>query len=137
MILSDHFISLNIKLTAIFRIISSKYNISFSQYCIIMKVKTYGVSMSELATSLGLDKSTLTRNINILINRNLVNKYRDTQDLRVYKVILSDEGEQIKEKLYYELDNFTSELLSSFTNEIEDEIYLFDKLIQKLDSYEI
>ena len=93
--------------------------------------------MSELATSLGLDKSTLTRNINILINRNLVNKYRDTQDLRVYKVILSDEGEQIKEKLYYELDNFTSKLLSSFNNEIENEIYLFEKLIQKLDSYEI
>ena len=93
--------------------------------------------MSELATSLGLDKSTLTRNINILINRNLVEKYRDTQDLRVYKVILSDEGEQIKEKLYSELDNFTSKLLSSFSNEIEDEIYLFDKLIQKLDSYEI
>ena len=137
MILSDHFISLNIKLTAIFRIISSKYNISFSQYCIIMKIKTYGVSMSELATSLGLDKSTLTRNINILINRNLVDKYRDAQDLRVYKVILSDEGEQIKEKLYSELDNFTSKLLSSFSNEIEDEIYLFDKLIQKLDSYEI
>ena len=137
MILSDHFISLNIKLTAIFRIISSKYNISFSQYCIIMKIKTYGVSMSELAASLGLDKSTLTRNINILINRNLVEKYRDTQDLRVYKVILSDEGEQIKEKLYSELDNFTSKLLSSFSNEIEDEIYLFDKLIQKLDSYEI
>ena len=58
--------------------------------------------MSELANSLGLDKSTLTRNINILINRNLVEKYRDAQDLRVYKVILADEGEQIKEKLYYE-----------------------------------
>ena len=137
MILSDHFISLNIKLTGIFRIISSKYNISFSQFCIIMRIKTYGVSMSELATSLGLDKSTLTRNINRLINRNLVAKYRDAQDLRVYKVILSDEGEQIKGKLYSELDNFTSKLISSFNNEIEDEIYLFDKLIQKLDSYEI
>ena len=137
MILSDHFISLNIKLTALFRIISSKYNISFSQYCMIMKIKTYGVSMSELANSLGLDKSTLTRNMNILITRNLVEKYRDTDDLRVYKVILSKSGGKLKETLYSELDNFTSELLYSFSNEIEDEIHLLDKLIQKLDSHEI
>ena len=137
MILSDHFISFNIKLTAIFRRISSQYNLSFSQYCIIMKIDSSGIPISELAKNLGLDKSTLTRNINVLLKRSLVEKYQDQYDLRVYKVVLSDEGEQIKNSLYAELDKFTSELLTYLDDNIQDEIYLLDKLIQKLDSYEI
>ena len=137
MILSDHFISFNIKLTSVFRIIANKYNLSFSQYCIIMAIDFSGISMSNLAKILGLDKSTLTRNINVLLTRNLVSKYQDQHDLRVYKVILSDEGEQIKNYLYAKLDEFSSGLLASLDNNIQDEIYLLDKLIQKLDSYEI
>ena len=137
MILSDHFISLNIKLTAIFRIISSKYNLSFSQYCIIMKINSSGIPMSELARNLGLDKSTLTRNINILINRNIVEKFRDSKDLRVYKVILSDVGEKLKINLYSDLDCFTLELLNSLEDEIQNQINIIDKLVQKLDVQEI
>ena len=137
MILSDHFISLNIKLTSVFRILANQYNLSYSQYCILMKINSSGTPMSELANSLGLDKSTLTRNINVLLARNLVDKYQDQHDLRVYKVILSDEGDQIKNNLYARLDEFSSGLLASLEDNIQDEIYLLDKLIQKLDSYEI
>ena len=137
MILSDHFISLNIKLTSVFRTLASQYNLSYPQYCILMKINSSGTPMSELAKSLGLDKSTLTRNINVLLARNLVDKYQDQHDLRVYKVILSDEGDQIKNNLYARLDEFSSGLLASLDNNIQDEIYLLDKLIQKLDSHEI
>ena len=137
MILSDHFISLNIKLTSVFRTLANQYNLSYSQYCILMKINSSGIPMSELANSLGLDKSTLTRNINVLLTRSLVDKYQDQYDLRVYKVVLSDEGEQIKNSLYSKLDEFSSRLLASLDNNIQDEIYLLDKLIQKLDSYEL
>ena len=137
MILSDHFTSLNIKLTSIFRVLSSQYNLSYSQYCILMKIDASGNPMSDLAKILGLDKSTLTRNINVLINRKLVDKYQDQTDLRIYRVILTPKGEKIKTYLYNDLDNFTSDLLNSLDNNVQDEIYLLDKLIQKLDSYEI
>ena len=137
MILSDHFISLNVKLTAISRIIANQNNLSFSQYCIIMKIDSSGIPMSELAKNLGLDKSTLTRNINVLIDRNLVVKSQSTDDLRIYNIFLSKQGESIKSILYANLDNFTIELLHSLDNNIQDEIHLLDKLIQKLDSYEL
>ena len=81
MILSDHFTSLNIKLTSIFRLLSSQYDLSYPQYCILMKIDASGNPMSDLAKILGLDKSTLTRNINVLINRKLVDKYQDQTDL--------------------------------------------------------
>ena len=73
----------------------------------------------------------------ILMNREIVDKYRDQNDLRIYKVILSDTGEQLRNMLYSDLDQFTSKLLNALDNNVQDEIYLFDKLIQKLDSYEI
>jgi len=137
MILSDHFISLNTKLTAIFRVISSKHNISFSQYCIIMKIHSSGTSMSDLASSIGLDKSTLTRNINVLIKRSIVEKFRDSKDFRVYKVVLSDIGEKVKINLYNDIDNFTSHFLDSIDNDIQNQISILDKLAQKLDAQEL
>ena len=137
MILSDHFISLNVKLTAIFRIISSKYSLSFSQYCIIMKISSSGTPMSVLAKSLGLDKSTLTRNINILIKRDIVKKFRGNKDLRVYKVILSELGEKLKINLYSDLDSFTEKLLKNLDKSTQNEINSIDKLVQKLDGQEI
>ena len=137
MILSDHFISLNVKLTAIFRIISSKYSLSFSQYCIIMKISSTGTPMSVLAKSLGLDKSTLTRNINILIKRDIVKKFRGNKDLRVYKVILSELGEKLKINLYSDLDSFTEKLLENLDKSTQNEINSIDKLVQKLDGQEI
>ena len=102
-----------------------------------MKINSSGIPMSELARNLGLDKSTLTRNINILINRNIVKKFRDSKDLRVYKVILSDVGEKLKINLYSDLDCFTLELLNSLENDIQNQINIIDKLVQKLDVQEI
>tara|TARA_Y100000817_G_C16795390_1_gene517101 strand:- start:698 stop:1006 length:309 start_codon:yes stop_codon:yes gene_type:complete len=102
-----------------------------------MKIHSTGISMSELAYSLGLDKSTLTRNINVLIKRDLVEKYRDSDDFRVYKVILSEKGEEYKSKLYSDLDNFTSIFLNSLDDKAKNQINLIDKLVQKLDAQEV
>ncbi len=137
MILSEHFTSLNIKLTSIFRFIARNYDLSYSQYCILMKIGVDGASMSELAKNLGLDKSTLTRNINILINRGLVYKTQSQSDLRMYIVQLTSDGDLIKQNLYQNLDKFTSDLLSSLDYDMQNEISLLDKLIHKLESYEI
>ena len=134
MILTDHFISLNTKLTSIFRVIANQYHLSFSQYCIIMKINSSGISMSQLAKNVGLDKSTLTRNIHVLVNRKLVLKQRSNDDLRVYKIFLTEAGENIKNKLYDELDYFSSKLLASLDSETQDIMHLMDKFIQKMDS---
>ena len=107
------------------------------QYCILMKIGVDGASMSELAKNLGLDKSTLTRNINILINRGLVYKTQSQLDLRMYIVQLTSDGDLIKQNLYQDLDKFTSDLLSSLDYDMQNEISLLDKLIHKLESYEI
>tara|TARA_Y100001960_G_C14641027_1_gene810866 strand:- start:569 stop:877 length:309 start_codon:yes stop_codon:yes gene_type:complete len=102
-----------------------------------MKISSSGTPMSVLAKSLGLDKSTLTRNINILIKRDIVKKFRGNKDLRVYKVILSELGEKLKINLYSDLDSFTEKLLENLDKSTQNEINSIDKLVQKLDGQEI
>ena len=87
--------------------------------------------------NLNLDKSTLTRNINILIKRDIVKKFRGNKDLRVYKVILSELGEKLKINLYSDLDIFTEKLLENLDKSTQNEINSIDKLFQKLDGQEI
>ena len=54
-----------------------------------------------------------------------------------YKVYLTEDGESIKQSLYHDIDTFTSGLLNSLDYSLQDEMYLLDKLIHKLESYEI
>jgi len=137
MILSDHLIELNIHITAISRQIAKRYLLSFSQYSMIMKIDSSGIPVSKLATILGLDKSTLTRNINVLIERDIVEKIRDNSDFRIYNIFLSNKGENIKKQLYLDLDYFTNKLLALSKNNLKDQLNLLDKLIQELNKREI
>ena len=49
------------------RQVASKNNLSLSQYYTLNSISSNGISMSELSSRIGVDNSTLTRNINILI----------------------------------------------------------------------
>ena len=51
-----------------------------------------GISMSGLANKLGLNTSTLTRNIQKLEKMNLVKRQQDNYDKRIHHVVLTQEG---------------------------------------------
>ena len=55
-----------------------KNNLSLSQYYTLTNISSIGISMSELSLVLGVDNSTLTRNINILIKRSLLKKQQSS-----------------------------------------------------------
>ena len=55
--------------------------------------------MGELAKLVGIDKSTLTRNTRILLNRNLVSKDQSTSDRREYIIMLTGDGEKMIDKI--------------------------------------
>ena len=63
-----------VHMNVIVRRVASDNNLSLSQYFALTNISTSGISMSDLSTMLGVDNSTLTRNINILIKRDLVVK---------------------------------------------------------------
>ena len=73
----EEILNLNANFTSIVRKISKKYHITLPQALILFNISSRGTSMSELAHRLGLDPSTVTRNIEKLELRNFL--YRENQ----------------------------------------------------------
>ena len=104
-------------MNVIVRQIATQNTLSLSQYFTLTNISTSGISMSELSTMLGVDNSTLTRNINVLINRDLVTKSKSEHDHRGYTIRLSQQGEQMMDKLEKQMEN----TLNKFIDDIDSE----------------
>ena len=77
---------------AIIRFTASMFNLTASQAFHLLLIPFDGIPMSDLALRLGLDNSTLTRNIQKLEKMNLVKRQQDNYDKRIHRVVLTQEG---------------------------------------------
>tara|TARA_B110000263_G_scaffold248545_1_gene263717 strand:+ start:1393 stop:1776 length:384 start_codon:yes stop_codon:yes gene_type:complete len=111
------------------RRIASKNNLSLSQYYTLSNISSNGISMSELSLIVGIDNSTLTRNINILINRSLVRKEQSQADKREQLILLSSKGNQIAQKLDSDMEKLLNQFIISID---EDQRQLFINTIEML-----
>jgi len=104
-----------IHMNVIVRRVASQNNLSLSQYFALTNISTSGISMSELSTMLGVDNSTLTRNMNILIKRDLVVKEKSKEDKRGYTITLSQTGSA----LINNLENQIETILEGFIDSVD------------------
>ena len=84
---------------AIFRQYSSRLSLTAPQAFHLLSIPVDGISMSGLANKLGLDTSTLTRNIQKLEKLDLVRRKQDRNDKRILAVYLTDKGRGKVEKI--------------------------------------
>ena len=105
----EELLDLTSTFTSIFRKIAKNKKISLSQAFILLLIDSQGSSMSRLAYQIGLDNSTMTRNIEKLEKRHFVYRERSTNDTRKVLVFKSPKGVDLSNKL----DNQMSSLLSS------------------------
>ena len=77
---------------AIIRAAASMFNLTASQAFHLLSIPFDGIPMSGLAAWLGLDNSTLTRNIQKLEDLGLVRRGVDNHDKRIQRVILTKDG---------------------------------------------
>ena len=100
-------------MNVIVRRVASENNLSLSQYFALTNISTSGISMSDLSTMLGVDNSTLTRNINILIKRDLVVKEKSKEDKRGYTITLSQSGSALINSLENQIEMILEEFIDS------------------------
>ena len=118
------------------RQVASKNNLSPSQYYTLNSISSNGISMSDLSSTIGVDNSTLTRNINILIKRSLVKKDRSKEDRREFIVILSSKGEKVVNKLDNQMESLIITLISDINPDSRQEfIDTIEKLNWKISGY--
>ena len=82
---------------AIIRISAAKFNLTASQAFHLLSIPFDGIPMSILANRLGLDSSTLTRNIQKLESLGLVKRTVDSYDRRIQRVLLTKNGVSLVE----------------------------------------
>lgn len=89
------------------------YGISVSQ-CYALKAVSDagGLTVNELAGELFLDKSTASRVANGLVDRGLLAKTRDPDDKRIVRLVSTDSGEQLHERIEDDLAEEYGRLLA-------------------------
>ena len=102
-----------VHMNVIVRRVASQNNLSLSQYFALTNISSSGISMSDLSSLLGVDNSTLTRNINILIKRDLVEKNESNEDKRGYTITLSTKGSSIVQILESQIESILDDFIDS------------------------
>jgi len=116
MYLPELLASLTTHYNALIRSAASQLGLTVSQAFHLISIPYDGIPMSKLAHKLGLDASTLTRNIQKLENLGFVERKHDSYDKRVQKVLLTKQGAEIAEEI--------EEILFQMNNSITDKIDL-------------
>ena len=95
--LPELLVGLTTHYNALIRSAASQLHLTASQAFHLISIPYDGIPMSKLAHKLGLDASTLTRNIQKLENLGLVKRNHDSYDKRVQKAVLTKQGIEIIE----------------------------------------
>ena len=119
---------------AIFRQYSSRLSLTAPQAFHLLSVPVDGISMSGLANKLGLDTSTLTRNIQKLEKLDLVRRKQDRNDKRILVVCLTDKGREKVEKVEDSLLDLNFSMMKYIDLDDQENIpEMLEKLVWAMD----
>ena len=109
---SEQIQEISTHINGITRKAATKYDISFAQAQFLLRVPSEGISISELAKLLGIDISTMSRNVNKLELLQLIIRKRDVEDARTFNIFLTNQGDELVDLLFAEIDGCATEILS-------------------------
>ena len=119
---------------AIFRQYSSRLSLTAPQAFHLLSIPVDGISMSGLAKKLGLDTSTLTRNIQKLEKLGLVRRKQDRNDKRILVVYLTDKGRGRVEKIEESLLDLNFSMMKYIDLDDQENIpEMLEKLVWAMD----
>ena len=91
----EELLHINTNFLTILRKLSYEEGITLQQSLILFHISSAGISMSNLADRLGLNASTITRNIEKLENKHLIYRQKCSSDSRKVNVYKSKNGASI------------------------------------------
>lgn len=104
--------------------------ISVAQCHTLLEIeKNNEISVSELAGNLSLDKSTVSRTVEGLVNISLVDRVTPKENRRLALLNLTENGKQVCSTINYTNDLYVKRVLKDFSNEEREEfLRLFEKV---------
>ena len=119
---------------AFVRSAASQLNLTASQAFNLISIPHGGIPMSKLAHKLGLDNSTLTRNIQKLQNLGFVERVHDSYDKRVQNAFLTKQGTKTAVELEEILLKMNNAIMEKIDLDSQENICtLLEKLVWSMD----
>jgi len=119
-----------IDLQRLFRLNISIKDLTYNQTLAIISIPDDGIEMSELAWTLGLDNSTVTRLVIRLEKKNWADRKQSQRDQRAVQVFLTDKGASIQHDIEKEIDNIGEKIKSEIEKDQNE------SLLQSLSSFQ-
>lgn len=111
-----------IDLQSLFRSHTKDLKITLPQVMLVSSIPTDGIDMTSLAHQIGVDNSTMTRLIGVLMKDRIVAKKKNPNDGRSILVSLTKKGELLQSKIEVEIDRFGSDLFRKVPIEDQEEV---------------
>jgi len=111
-----------IDLQCLFRTKLRHLNLTLPQIILISSIPSNGIDMTSLSKKIGIDNSTLTRLIRILLKNGIVEKTANPKDKRSIIVSLLPKGESLQLNIEKEIDLFISALYKNIPMENHEEL---------------
>jgi DNA-binding MarR family transcriptional regulator len=108
--------------------------VTLAQCHTLLEVESRGSeSLTELAKTLGLDKSTISRTVDGLVNNGLLDRTIPAENRRMSTIQLTDEGKSICNSININNNRYFEEVLSILQeNEKEVLISMLEKVINRM-----
>ena len=99
---------------ALIRKLSSKFELTLSQALVLLYIPFDGITISDLSQKLGVDISTMTRNIQRIERKQLINRTPNLNDKRSIKLLLSPRGQNIANNLNKEMAENLQKIIDKY-----------------------
>ena len=114
--------ALLLDLQSLFRFQVSNPDLTLPQILLLSTISDEGVDMSSLSKQMGVDNSTMTRLIDVLIRNGWAIKYKNKKDGRVVMGEITKKGEVLQEEIDKNIDKFGYEIYNSISQEDREEV---------------
>tara|TARA_Y100001970_G_scaffold53931_1_gene68349 strand:- start:5075 stop:5497 length:423 start_codon:yes stop_codon:yes gene_type:complete len=136
--ITEHLSDISLNYFSLVRKLASKFDLTLSQTLVLLYIPFDGITISDLSDKLGIDISTMTRNIQRIEKKGLINRAPNLSDKRSINLQLSKRGkqisqllnEQISEHLSSVFQKYNFEQIENIRNMLESlgwELYLYRK----------
>lgn len=109
-------------LQRLFRSRIVKGDLTLPQILLISSIPDDGIDMTSMSQQLGVDNSTLTRLVDVLIKRKWVEKTKDKYDRRITLLTLTDEGQDTQDTIEERIDHYGDIVYEAIPLEDREEV---------------
>jgi len=113
---------LSLQYFALVRQLSSKFELTLSQTLVLLSIPFDGIIISDLSEKLGIDISTMTRNIQRIEKKNLIKRLPNPSDKRSIKLFLSERGSTLSNSINLEISVSLEKILAKYDLKISNQI---------------